>query len=156
MRLHTIKCMLGKPDRQYVMGQILYKMREDPDPTWAQVFWDLETNRQQLTEVAVEGLILLAKEEEDRAVCLVRKARSDSFHQWATAETKGSLKQVCRWIREGPRLPSEYGLYTTAEGEVLAGEPGLIRAVDAAWWPLWKQGRGRLSSKPLEVEKCRF
>ena len=48
-----------------------------------------------------------------------------------------------RWMREGPRLPSEYGLYTTADGEVLSREAGLIRAVDEAWWPLWKPAEKR-------------
>ncbi len=52
----------------------------------------------------MEALIQAAREEEDRAMCEVRKARSDSFHQWAAAETKGSLKQICRWVRDACRV----------------------------------------------------
>jgi hypothetical protein len=141
-RLQQLRCMVGIPERSYVVGQILKKIRNDPDPGWAH--WGEETP----TIETLDALIQKAQEEEDRAVCAVRKERCDSFQKWANADTKGSLKQVCRWMREGPRLPSEYGLYTAADGEVLSGEAGLIRAVDEAWWPLWKPAEKRQTREP--------
>ena len=144
-RLQQLRCMIGIPERSYVVEQIRYKFREDPDPSWA------EWGTAPLTVDILDALIQAAREEEDRAVCAARKARCDSFYQWAAADTKGSLKQVCRWMREGPRLPSEYGLYTTADGEVLSGEAGLIRAVDEAWWPLWKPAEKRRTRNALFV-----
>ena len=129
-RLQALRLMIGKPDRRAVVEQLQFKIREDPDPKWA-LFGRVEISEQEL-----DCLIEAAKAEEEQAICALRKSRFDSFYQWATVETKGSLKQVCRWMREGPRLPSEYGLFTTEEGEILAGEAGLLEAVDVAWWPL--------------------
>ena len=122
------------------------KLAGDPDVGWAA--WGML----RLSEEAVEALVQAAREEEDRAWCEVRKARSDSFHKWASAETKGSTKQLCRWIREGSSLPGEFGLFTEDDGRVLAGEAGLIRAVDKAWWPLWKPGVDR-RTRPARFER---
>jgi hypothetical protein len=35
-RFQQLRCMLGIPERSYVVEQIRYKMREDPDPAWAE------------------------------------------------------------------------------------------------------------------------
>ncbi len=114
---------MGRPERSHIVERLQHKLAGDSDPAWAA--WGM----MRLTAPMVEALVEAAREEEDRALSEVRKSRSDFFHKWAAAETKGSLKQVCRWIREGPRLPSEYGIFTMEGGKVLAGEAGLIKAV---------------------------
>ena len=137
--------MMGKPGRQHIYELLKHKLSGDPDPAWA--VWSMMG----LTEPVLQCLIQAAREEEDKALSAVRKSRGDSYNQWAAAETKGSLKQICRWIREGSRKPSEFGLFTTEGGELLAGEAGLIEAVDKAWWPLWKPGVDR-RTRPARFE----
>ena len=119
--------MMGHPGREHTVASLKRKLARDPDPGWAA--WGM----MQLSADVVEAPVQAAKEEEDRARCEARKARSDSCHKWANAETKGSCRQLFRWIKEGARMPGECGLLTTQEGRALAGEAVLIRAVDQAW-----------------------
>ena len=160
-RLQQMRIMVGQVGREREFAALKSKLAGDSDPAWAT--WGMMV----LNEVTLDCLVQAAREEEDRARSESREARSNSCHRWANDETKGAQKQVYRWIREGARLPQGGGLCVAPDGSLVAGEAGLIMAVDREWWPLWKpeqDGRTRPPSfgvlgqgalPPLSVEVLR-
>ena len=87
-RLQQIRTMMEHPDRSHVVDCLKRKLAEDPDVSWAA--WGM----MRLTTEMADALVQAAKIEKERALCEARIARSESFHQWVTVETKGSTKQL--------------------------------------------------------------
>ena len=51
-------------------------------------------------------------------------------------ETEGSMKNLFKYIKNGPASLIQLGLWTNPEGQVFARKAALLNASEAAWWPL--------------------
>ena len=131
-RLQQLLVLGRQPGREVQLDELWQKLQEDPEPAWA--WWGLVRPGPEVLATLVQE----ARNQEDAARGLMRRKRQDSWHQWATASSKGSLKQLFRWVREGARQPEEFGIVRNPDGQVLAGEAALLQEVDKAWWPLWR------------------
>ena len=101
------------------MERLQHKLAGDSDPAWAA--WGM----MRLTAPMVEALVQAAREEEDRALSEVRKSRSDSFHKWAAADTKGSLKAA--GSEKARACLASTGFSPWKMGRCLLGRPALSK-----------------------------
>ena len=48
------------------------------------------------------------------------------------------MKNLFKYIKNGPASLIQLGLWTNPEGHVFSGKAALLNASEAAWWPLWR------------------
>ena len=51
---------------------------------------------------------------------------------------EGSMRNLYKYIKNGPASLIQLGLWVNPEGHVFAGKAALLHSSEAAWWPLWR------------------
>ena len=108
---------------------------------WA-AWGKLALGREQLA-----SLVVRVQEAAEEARQAAREARRASWRSWVQGETEGSMKNLFKYIKNGPASLIQLGLWTNPEGQVFAGKAALLHSSEAAWWPLWRPG-GQGATRP--------
>ncbi len=122
----------GRGECARQVEQLRAALCRDPDPAWA-IWGALSPTKEDLSH-----LVEVAKEAEDTAVRLAREKRRNSWREWCSGQSSGSMRSLYRYVKNGPAAAIQLGLWRNSEGEIFAGKHALLRASEEAWWPLWQ------------------
>ena len=130
--LQQLLLLHGRGDREVQQRHLRQALCKDSGADWAALGCGL------LCREDLEHLVIRAREAEDVARLAEREARRALWRTWVQGETEGSMKNLYKYIKNGPASLVQLGLWTSPEGQVFAGKAALLHASEAAWWPLWR------------------
>ena len=139
--LQQLLLLHGREDRELQQRELRQALCKDPVAEWA-AMGAFPQNREVLEFMVARAQD--AAEEARRAECDSRRA---SWRSWVQGETEGSMKNLYKYIKNGPASLIQLGLWTNPEGQVFAGKAALLHSSEAAWWPLWRPG-GQGATRP--------
>ena len=131
--LQQLLLLHGRQDRELQQRELRQALCKDSDVEWAA--WGMLP--QQGREV-LERLVTRAQEAAEEARQAEPLARGASWRSWVQGETEGSMKNLYKYIKNGPASLIQLGLWTNPEGQAFAGKSALLYSSEAAWWPLWR------------------
>ena len=130
--LQQLLLLHGRQDRELQQRELRQALCKDSDVEWA-AWGTLPQGREVL-----ERLVTRAQEAAEEARQAEPLARGASWRSWVQGETEGSMKNLYKYIKNGPASLIQLGLWTNPEGQAFAGKSALLYSSEAAWWPLWR------------------
>ena len=102
------------------MRHLTAALCQDKDPMWA-MWGALQPPKAVLAE-----LVEKARVAEDEAMQEVRNMRRQSWREWCTGQTAGSMKGLYRYVKSGPSSSVQLGLWTSVAGETYADRKSVV------------------------------
>lgn len=125
--------LVGRQGYELQVNHIKKALLKDPEVEWAMWGW-LRPGKEQL-QAAIEA----AREAEDAVRAKLRESRRDKWHEWCIGGTERGMRNLFRWVREGPKALTHLGLREREDGTVSSGKLALLEESEKKWWPLWQQ-----------------
>ena len=91
-----------------------------------------------LSKATLEMLVVRAQELQEETRQAACDARKVTWRAWVKGETESSMRNLYKYIKNGPASLMQLGLWTDPEGHVFTGNAALLYSGEAAWWPLWR------------------
>ena len=88
--------------------------------------------------MTLESLVVRAQELQEETRQEACDARKVTWRAWVKGETEGSMRNLYKYIKNGPASLMQLGLWVNPEGHVFTGKAALLYSSEAAWWPLWR------------------
>ncbi len=140
--LQQLLACVEKPERGEMRKQLRHVLCKDPRPEWAS--WGML----ELPKGVLQHLVDEARKLEDAALAEAKASRRESWRKWCQAEASGGMRQLYRFVKQGPASMMRLGMTQDGEGVVRAGKAALLHASEAAWWPLWQPAPERRTRTP--------